>query len=269
MHDNTETTAHKFAVVGNPISHSLSPQLHQQFAQQFPDLSVQYHKICATQLGFKRVCNDFFDAGGKGLNITAPFKLHALEYADMITQRAEDANSVNTLVVTPQGILGDSTDGMGFLQDLYKKQIDFPQKRAVLLGAGGVSRCIASALLLDGFNVYVINRTQSKALDLVKALSHLGEIALYDGQPEIDLVVNSVSRGAESMLTSIHFHETAYAYDLNYGEKTQPFLQACQPLTTAQFHGLGMLIEQGAESFGLWTNHYPDTSLLNDFVQNV
>lgn len=248
----------RFAVVGNPISHSLSPNLHQQFAEQF-QLDISYGKVCPTKKGFNRVLNDFFEAGGRGLNITAPFKLEALEYADLITQRAEDANSVNTLVITKEGILGDSTDGMGFLRDLYNKHIEFSNKRAVLLGAGGVARCIASALLLDGFEVYIINRTESKAEQLAKDLSHLGHIKKYDNEKFIDLVVNSISHNSETYLKNIYFDLDAKAYDLNYGEKAEKFLIHAKEFTTQQYNGLGMLIEQGAESFGLWTGKYPDT----------
>ncbi len=249
----------RYGVVGNPISHSLSPNLHQQFAQQFA-LDIRYSKICATSKGFNRVLNDFFQAGGKGLNVTAPFKLQALDYAHMITQRAEDANSVNTLVMTKDGILGDSTDGMGFLRDLYNKQIDFNNKRAVLLGAGGVARCIASSLLLDGFEVYLINRTQSKAQQLTQELKHLGHIKVYEKEDHIDLVVNSVSKNGERFLKDIYFDLDAKAYDLNYGEKAEVFLNHAKGFTTQQINGLGMLIEQGAESFGLWTGKHPDTS---------
>lgn len=253
----------RYGVVGNPISHSMSPQLHQQFAKQL-GIDIVYSKYCPSKKGFARVLNDFFQSGGKGLNITAPFKLDALDYADLITDRAKDSNSVNTLVYTPEGILGDSTDGMGFLRDLYHKQknhhIDFAQKRAVLLGAGGVARCIAQALLLDGFEVYLINRTRSKAEQLAKALSHLGKIALYDRAIAVDLVVNSVSFNADKFLSQISFAPDAVAYDLNYGDKSGQFLQAVKQYTCHQFDGLGMLIEQGAESFGLWTGKYPDTS---------
>ncbi|MBV35014.1 MAG: shikimate dehydrogenase [Rickettsiales bacterium] len=255
----------RYGVVGNPISHSLSPQLHQQFAAQ-TGLDIVYSKYCPSTKGFNRVLNDFFQSGGKGLNITAPFKLDALDYADLITDRAKDSNSVNTLVYTPEGILGDSTDGMGFLRDLYAKQkehnIDFQNRRAVLLGAGGVARCIAQSLLLDGFEVYLINRTQSKAQQLAKDLAHLGTIKLYSESIAVDLIVNSVSFNADKFLTQVTFADNAVAYDLNYGDKAGQFLEAAKAHTNHQFHGLGMLIEQGAESFGLWTGKYPDTSLV-------
>jgi len=248
----------RLGVVGNPISHSLSPQLHQQFAQQF-GIKICYGKICPTSKGFMRVLNDFFQSGGYGLNITAPFKQLALEYADLITQRAHDAQSVNTLVKTKEGILGDSTDGVGFIKDLHHKQLDFSHKRAVLLGAGGVARAIASALLVDGFNVYLINRTQSRAQALVDALKHLGPIQLYSNNKAIDLVVNSVSAHAEQFLSQIHFTPDAIAYDLNYAAKAEHFLTVAQQYTKQQFNGLGMLIEQGAEAFGLWTGRYPNS----------
>ncbi|GAA0207480.1 shikimate dehydrogenase [Kangiella japonica] len=255
----------RYGVVGNPISHSMSPQLHQQFAEQ-TGLDIVYSKYCPSTKGFNRVLNDFFQSGGKGLNITAPFKLDALEYADLITDRAKDSNSVNTLVYTPEGILGDSTDGMGFLRDLYAKQkehnIDFQNKRAVLLGAGGVARCIAQSLLLDGFEVYLINRTLSKAEQLAKDLVHLGTIKLYSVSIAVDLIVNSVSFNAEKFLSQITFADNSVAYNLNYGDKAGQFLEAAKAHTNNQFHGLGMLIEQGAESFGLWTGKYPDTSLV-------
>jgi len=253
----------RYGVVGNPISHSMSPQLHQQFAKQ-AGINIVYSKYCLSSKGFNRVLNDFFQSGGKGLNITAPFKLQALNYADLITERAKDSNSVNTLAYTSEGILGDSTDGMGFLRDIYTKQkdhsIDFQYKRAVLLGAGGVARCIAQALLLDGFEVYLINRTRSKAEQLAKDLSHLGTIALYCKSIAVDLIVNSISFNAENFLSQIIVSDNAVAYDLNYGDKAGKFLEAIKPHTRHQFHGLGMLIEQGAESFGLWTGKYPDTS---------
>lgn len=252
----------RLGVVGNPISHSMSPQLHQQFAQQF-GMKIQYGKICPTVKGFNRVLNDFFQSGGYGLNVTAPFKQQALQYATIITQRAEDSQSVNTLVKTKEGILGDSTDGIGFVKDLHHKQIDFQNKRAVLLGAGGVARCIAQALLLDGFEVYLINRTQIKAQTMADALQHLGSIQLYNNEPAIDLVVNSVSFNAEQFLQQIQFDPKAIAYDLNYGAKAESFLTAAKDYTAQQFDGLGMLLEQGAESFGLWTGKYPDTSSIH------
>lgn len=248
-------------VIGNPISHSMSPQLHQQFAKQF-GIKIQYAKICPTTKGFNRVLNDFFQSGGYGLNVTAPFKQQALQYATIITQRAEDSQSVNTLVKTKEGILGDSTDGIGFVKDLQHKQLDFNNKRAVLLGAGGVARCIAQALLLDGFEVYLINRTQSKAQAMADALQHLGHIQLYTNDIAVDLVVNSVSFNAEQFLSQINFDNDAVAYDLNYGAKADNFLAAAKNYTQQQFDGLGMLIEQGAEAFGLWTGKYPDTSLI-------
>lgn len=255
----------RYGVVGNPISHSMSPQLHRQFAAQF-SLNIVYSKYCPSQKGFTRLLNDFFQSGGKGLNITAPFKLEALEYADLITDRAKDSNSVNTLVYTPEGILGDSTDGMGFLRDLYAKQkqhnIDFQNKRAVLLGAGGVARCIAQSLLLDGFEVYLINRTQNKAAQLAKDLAHLGTIKLYSESIAVDLIVNSVSFNADKFLDQVTFADYAVAYDLNYGDKAGQFLEVSKGHINHQFHGLGMLIEQGAESFSLWTGKYPDTSLI-------
>lgn len=248
-------------VVGNPISHSMSPQLHQQFARQF-GIDIQYGKICPTVKGFNRVLNDFFQSGGYGLNVTAPFKQQALEYATIVTQRAEDSHSVNTLVKTKEGILGDSTDGIGFVKDLHHKQLDFNNKRAALLGAGGVARCIAQALLLDGFEVYLINRTQSKAQAMADALQHLGHIQLYTNDITVDLVVNSVSSNAEQFLSQISFDKNAVAYDLNYGAKSESFLSAAKDYTQQQFDGLVMLIEQGAEAFGLWTGKYPDTSLI-------
>lgn len=255
----------RYGVVGNPISHSLSPQLHQQFARQ-AGLNIVYSKYCPSTKGFNRVLNDFFQSGGKGLNITAPFKIDALDYADLITDRAKDSNSVNTLVYTPEGILGDSTDGMGFLRDLYAKQkehnIDFQNKRAVLLGAGGVARCIAQSLLLDGFEVYLINRTMSKAEKLANDLSHLGTIKLYSETIAVDLIVNSVSFNADKFLDQVTFADNAVSYDLNYGDKAGQFLNAAKPHTSHQYHGLGMLIAQGAESFGLWTGKYPDTSTI-------
>ncbi|ACV25581.1 shikimate dehydrogenase [Kangiella koreensis] len=252
----------RLGVVGNPISHSMSPQLHQQFAQQF-GIDIQYGKICPTAKGFNRVLNDFFQSGGYGLNVTAPFKQQALDYATIITQRAKDSQSVNTLVKTKEGILGDSTDGIGFVKDLHHKELDFQNKRAVLLGAGGVARCIAQALLLDGFEVYLINRTQSKAQAMAEALNHLGPIQLYTNDIAVDLVVNSVSFNAEQFLPQIKFDNTAVAYDLNYGAKAETFLTAAKDYTALQFDGLGMLIEQGAEAFGLWTGKYPDTSLIS------
>lgn len=249
----------RLGVVGNPISHSMSPQLHQQFAKQL-GINIHYGKICPSKKGFNRVVNDFFQSGGYGLNVTAPFKQQALEYATIVTQRAEDSQSVNTLVKTKEGILGDSTDGVGFVKDLHHKQLDFNNKRAVLLGAGGVARCIAQALLLDGFEVYLINRTQSKAQAMANALQQLGPIQLYSNDIAVDLVVNSVSFNAERFLSQIKLGQNAVAYDLNYGLKSKSFLSAAKDYTQQQFDGLGMLIEQGAEAFGLWTGKYPDTS---------
>ena len=260
-----------YAVAGNPISHSKSPAIHKRFAEQ-ANQSMHYGRLQPELDSFAQAANTFFAAGGKGMNVTVPFKLDAQNLADVLTPRAQLAGAVNTLWKTEGKIFGDNTDGAGLVRDLLAQGITLHSARILLLGAGGAARGVIGPLLEQNPKSLIIaNRSSGKADELVKLFADLAaskEVALEsrtlveleDGaktQHPFDLVINATAAGLsdESPLTPAAvgnvFVPSSFAYDMVYG-KTTAFMQQALQRGARVSDGLGMLVEQAADAFLLW-----------------
>lgn len=260
----------RYAVIGNPIAHSRSPQIHAVFA----GLTLQdmtYEAILAPLDGFAQAMRAFIAAGGRGMNVTVPFKLEAYALAATRSPRAEAAKAVNTLIFSPAGIYGDNTDGVGLVADLTRNLgIRLAGRRILLLGAGGAARGVLLPLLNENPAVLALaNRTAGKALALREEFAPLagscvlraGGFAGLAGQ-QFDLVINATAASLADEAPQLPiglYAPDSLAYDMVYGRET-PFLAAARAQGAARLaDGLGMLVEQAAESFYLWRGVRPDT----------
>ncbi|MDT3705791.1 MAG: shikimate dehydrogenase [Thiobacillus sp.] len=254
----------RYAVFGHPIAHSKSPLIHAAFARQTgQDLS--YEAILAPLDGFAASIAAFAAAGGRGANVTVPFKEEAFRLADRLSPRAERAGAVNTLKFEPDGVLGDNTDGAGLVADLtrnLKRMI--AGRRILLLGAGGAARGVIGPLLDEQPTTLVIaNRTVGRAQDLAELFDHGIRACGFDAlDSPFDLVVNATAASLAGELPPLSpqlFTPDTLAYDMMYGRDT-PFLAFARAQGAATADGLGMLVEQAAEAFHLWRGTRPDTA---------
>lgn len=261
--------ADRYAVFGNPVAHSKSPQIHSAFAQQTSQ-ALSYDKQHVEEDAFASAAKAFFAEGGKGLNITVPFKLDAYDFADRLSKRARQAGAVNTLILTEDGSLqGDNTDGVGMVRDITEN-LGWPiaAKRILVLGAGGAVRGILGPVLAEQpAEVVIANRTASKAEQLATAFSKEGNIRAnaFDalGEEPFDLIINGTSASLGGELPPIPaaaVGNDTFCYDMMYGAEDTAFnawakTQGC----AAAADGLGMLVEQAAESFFLWRGCRPET----------
>ena len=259
----------QYAVFGKPIAHSLSPRIHAAFGKQ-AGIDLEYMAIEAGPADFGAALAAFADNGGQGANVTLPLKEHAFKACKDTSARARRAGAVNTLIRDGEGWRGDNTDGVGLVRDLTGRHgLDLRARRVLLLGAGGGARGVAPALLDAGIDaLYIVNRTAQNADALADLLGDPARVhARYlDDLPalgEFDLIINATSatRGGElpHLPMSMVGRRTA-AVDLSYGEAAIPFLawaraNGCHDA----IDGLGMLVEQAAESFELWHGVRPDT----------
>jgi shikimate dehydrogenase len=267
----------QYAVFGNPIKHSRSPQIHAAFAEQTGQaLHYRAHKV---ELGrFAEVASEFFRNGGRGLNITVPFKLDAFEFADELSGRARRAGAVNTLARGEDGrIYGDNTDGVGMVRDI-NDNLGWPLagKRILVLGAGGAVRGILGPLLKQRPEELVVaNRTLEKAEALAELFAELGPVS---GQPfealpgrQFDLIINGTSASLSGDLPPLPSHilsNEGSAYDMMYGAEPTPFMRwAAAEAAWAVSDGLGMLVEQAAESFCIWRGVRPDTRPVIELIR--
>jgi shikimate dehydrogenase len=257
-----------YAVFGNPIGHSRSPFIHQQFALQTHQ-SIDYQAIEGKLDGFAQDTAEFFNRHGKGANVTVPFKEQAFEICDKVSERASKAGSVNTLTKADDGqIHGDNTDGIGLVRDLLNKNVELANSNILLLGAGGAARGVILPLLVQNPAQLVIsNRTIEKAQTLAETFNHdkLTTTPLDElGKHKFDVIINATSAGLSGHvpnLPSACLNPETICYDMVYLNGITPFNQWAQDngvLTT--FDGLGMLVEQAAESFSIWRGVTPDTA---------
>ncbi len=261
----------RYAVIGNPVAHSKSPQIHAAFARlTFQDMA--YEAILAPVDGFAAAVRAFIAAGGRGLNVTVPFKLEAYALADTRSPRAEAAKAVNTLAFSDAGIHGDNTDGLGLVADLTRNLgLELAGKRLLLLGAGGAARGVLLPLMAERPAVLTLaNRTAAKARQLLaEFLPHAdgcpmdaGGFAELSGR-QFDLVINATAASLADEAPPLPaglYAPGSLAYDMVYGRET-PFLAAARAQGAARLaDGLGMLVEQAAESFFLWRGVRPDTA---------
>lgn len=259
----------RYAVFGNPIKHSRSPQIHAAFAEQTGQ-HLSYRAQLVELGGFAAAAREFFAGGGKGCNITVPFKLDAYAFADEQSGRARRAGAVNTLALQSDGsIYGDNTDGVGLVRDIEQNLVwEVHGKRVLVVGAGGAVRGILEPLLKRHPTALVIvNRTLEKAEQLACEFADLGAVnassfeALANRQ--FDLVINATStglRGESLPLPSNLLAQGCCCYDMSYGAEPTPFMRwaACEA-AWAVADGLGMLVEQAAEAFCIWRGVRPQT----------
>ncbi|UTW44589.1 shikimate dehydrogenase [bacterium SCSIO 12696] len=259
----------QYAVFGNPIGHSKSPLIHQAFAKQ-TNQPINYNAQLVAQDGFEAAADDFFATGGHGLNITVPFKQQAFEYANTLSERAKCAGAVNTLARQEDGsVLGDNTDGIGMVTDITANlgwQIN--AKRVLLLGAGGAVRGVLQPLLQQQpTSITIANRTVDKARQLAAEFSGLGSVSgcgfeELNGQA-FDLIINGTSASISGQLPPLSKELLAPGcgcYDMMYGNEPTVFMKWATTNGAANVaDGLGMLVEQAAESFALWRGVRPGT----------
>lgn len=265
----------KYAVFGNPIAQSLSPDIHRLFAKQTQQL-IAYDKILAPLDGFKSAVDAFFQSGGKGANVTVPFKLEAYGLCDELSASARQSDAVNTLLCRDDGkIEGHNTDGIGLIHDIEGTyQLSLRDKRVLIIGAGGAVHGIIPALMAAGVHTLdVANRTLEKAQALADRFSQLGAIHAYgldilQGNYDVVIHATSVREASQLTLSDELLHPDAFYYDLNYQLHGQtPFVQWALEHGCRQVgDGLGMLIEQAAEAFRLWRGVRPDTHLIRSLI---
>lgn len=258
----------QYAVIGNPIEHSKSPQIHARFAVQTGQ-DMHYDKILGES--FEEDVRAFFASGGKGLNVTVPFKEQAYEFADELTGRANTAGAVNTLILLEDGrVRGDNTDGVGLVTDLGCNHLfNFAGAQILLLGAGGASKGVIRPLLEQApAQVVIANRTASKAIELAGQVAELGPVTGM-GLDELkgrqfDLIINGTAAGLSGKLPSIPddcLSDGGWTYDMMYSTEPTAFVKWGQQHGAGKaLDGLGMLVEQAAEAFFQWRGIRPETS---------
>lgn len=259
----------RYAVIGNPVAHSKSPAIHAAFAQATGQ-NMAYTAILAPLDGFRASVEGFRDAGGKGANVTLPFKLEAFSLATETTERARAAQAANTLRFDARCILADNTDGVGLIRDIEGNLgVGIAGKRVLVLGAGGATRGVLGPLLERApAEVVIANRTAIKAVELARGFARPGSIEgggyeTLTGR-SFDIVVNATSASLAGELPALPggmFAADALAYDMMYGAGLTVFLRYARKAgATRLADGLGMLVEQAAESFFLWRGVRPKTA---------
>ncbi len=265
----------RYAVIGNPIHHSRSPDIHAAFARQTHQ-DIVYEKLLAPLDGFARTLSDFRAAGGKGVNVTVPFKEEALRVADSASERATLAGAANTLRFDGNEIYADNTDGIGLITDIQRNLgFSLKDKSILLMGAGGAARGVLGQLIAQQPRLlYIANRTHAKAVTLASIPSNIHPDVpglMLEGLTyhelrthSFDCVINATSASLHGELPPLPedlFKEGSLAYDMMYGSHDTPFMQYARQHGASRVQdGLGMLVEQAASAFELWRGIHPDTA---------
>ncbi len=269
----------KYAVIGNPIEHSKSPQIHHMFAQQAGE-EIMYEALLSPVDEFKDTVDAFRNSGGMGLNVTVPFKQEAWNLADELSGYAKHAGAVNTLVFQEGGkIYGANTDGIGLVRDLVANhQSTIQGKRILILGAGGAVRGVVQPVLQQmPAQIFIANRTPERAMELVNDMQVLSEGCELSGggfadiEGEYDLIINGTAASLQGIMPPIPESCLAagvHCYDMMYGGRPTAFEFWCEDQGAAKvMNGLGMLVEQAAESFSIWRGKMPDTQPVLEAMQ--
>jgi shikimate dehydrogenase len=265
-----ENMPDSYAVMGNPIAHSKSPLIHSAFARQTGQ-DLVYTALLVERKGLKEAINTFRKQGGKGLNITIPFKTEAWELMHKCSPRAQRARAVNTVTITEDGsLLGDNTDGVGLLRDLIENHGGhLSNQQVLLLGAGGAASGVVELLLAEKPALLaVVNRTPHKAVELAARFSQFGSIR--GGGYELlknhsfNMIINATASSLHNSLPPLPeglLHAGGWVYDMGYGREPTPFMQWGQIQGAERaLDGLGMLVEQAAEAFFIWRGLRPNTA---------
>lgn len=264
----------RFCVIGNPIEHSLSPQIHHHFARQ-TNISLDYTKTLGEAGGFNQAVQHFMASGGKGMNITLPFKPEAHALCDELSKRAKFAAAVNTISFKDDKIVGDVTDGQGLVTDIQQNH-DTPikDKRVLIIGAGGAVRGVLQALLeASPKEIIICNRSQGKAMELAGLFSPLGNIracamniltSIAPKNTPFDIVINGTSASLDGALPDVPVEiisNSTFVLDMMYAPQPTIFMKwALNKGAEHVVDGLGMLVEQAAASFEIWHGVKPQTT---------
>lgn len=261
------TSVDQYCVIGNPIAHSKSPEIHAAFAAQLGQ-QLRYERCLAPLDGFADTVRALVAQGYRGANVTVPFKIEAAGLATRLTERARAAGAVNTLSFIEGGIVGDNTDGPGLVADIVRNAgVALRGKRILLLGAGGAARGVMLPFLLEGpASILVANRTVATAEALAAQFAgHAAPVAacgFADIEGPYDIVVNATSSSLSAQMPPVPasaFARGTLALDMMYGSEPSPFLRFAAGQGAATRDGLGMLVEQAAEAFAVWRGVRPDT----------
>ena len=258
--------APRYAVFGNPVAHSRSPAIHQMFAAQ-EGVAIEYERLLAEPGCFAQAAATFFAAGGAGANVTVPFKTDACAWADSLSERASAAGAANTLIKQANGrIHADNTDGLGLVADIGRNfQVALAGKHILLIGAGGAARGVILPLLeCRPASLTLANRTAAKAQELAAIFgirtAELGELPAAG----FDIIINATSGSLSGQVPAIApaiFAQCELAYDMAYGREPTAFMRfAAEAGAQRSTDGLGMLVEQAAESYRLWRGFSPTTA---------
>ncbi|WDE11942.1 shikimate dehydrogenase [Thalassomonas haliotis] len=256
----------QYRVFGNPIKHSRSPYIHQAFAEETQQQLTYQSQLVALD-AFAATIKDFAQAGGKGGNVTVPFKEQALALCDQVSKRASLAGAVNTLSFRDGQILGDNTDGIGLVKDLLANKVTLTNRRILLIGAGGAAKGVVLPLLEQNpAQLVIANRTLSKAQQICQLVSdNRLSCCTFEhcNNYEFDVIINATSASLDGHLPAIPEQVIARAevcYDMVYAKQLTPFLHwAKESGANKVIDGLGMLVAQAAESFNIWRGVMPST----------
>ena len=262
----------KYGVIGDPISHSRSPEIHKLFAQQFNE-KIDYNKYHIKADNLKQFIIDFHSGGGRGLNITLPHKMSAMNSVSVLSPNAIQAKAINTIYFNGNEIIGDNTDGIGLIADLRNNfQVEIKNKKILILGAGGAVRGIIGSLIKENpSHIEIANRTISHAEKISKDFSNEASIKTctieeLNEKGNFDLIINAISfdtNNKDIALSKNIISKSSICYDLSYNSSpTQFMLWAMKNGANFAIQGWGMLIEQAAESYLIWKKIRPDTSAI-------
>ena len=268
--------ANRYVVIGNPIAHSKSPLIHARFAEQTAQ-AIHYERLLAPMDAFDQTLKLFIASGGRGANVTVPFKLEAFRAATQLSSRARAAGAVNTLRFDSGEIVGDNTDGVGLVRDIVTNADKAIRgQRLLLLGAGGAARGVIQALMAERPSHFVIaNRTPERAQELVEQFSDDSSVPLEasnfsDLHTRFDVVINATSASLASELPAVPpsvLGPQTFVYDMMYSSSPTLFMQLASSQGASTRDGLGMLVEQAAESFFIWRGIRPETASVYQWLR--
>ena len=256
----------QYAVIGNPIAHSKSPQIHMLFAEQTGQ-DINYETVLAPLDDFAATVERLREDGYKGCSVTVPFKFKAFELSTKLSVRAQSAQAVNTLSLEGDSTTGDNTDGAGLVRDIEQNLgILLKDKRVLLMGAGGAAYGVVQPIFKACSHLSITNRTIEKAQRMVEPFDKEHMISIFEyaslRNKSFDVVINATSTGLFDEMPPLPpsiFRLSALAYDMMYGRET-PFLKFSREHGAQVADGLGMLVEQAAEAFNIWRGVRPDTA---------